>query len=71
MEVDVCSVEKNIVNKVSSEVDSAMTTFGTGVQQAILTAMESLLNSRGDLAKKSFNASSGQDANSVVPETDR
>ena len=42
-EVDVHTLEKNIVNKVRSDVDSVMTTVETRVQDGMLSATESLV----------------------------
>ena len=59
-QVDVHTLEKNIVSKVRSEIYSVMTTVQTSVQDAVLTAGESLVVPRVELAMKSANASSGQ-----------
>ena len=64
-EIDVHTLEKNFANKVRGEVDSVMTTVENRVRDAILTAIESLVIPRVELAMKSVNASSGRDENSI------
>ena len=56
-QVDMHTLEKNIVSKVRSEVNSVMTTVETRVQDAVLTAIENLLIPRVEVAMKSINAS--------------
>ena len=48
-----------------------MTTVENRVHEAILTAMESLVIPGVEIAIKSVNASSGRDADSVVPDPDQ
>ena len=64
------TLERNVVDKSRSEVDSVMTTVETRVQDAVLSAIEDLVLPRVELAMKSINASSGRDADSVVPDPD-
>ena len=52
------TLEQNIVSKVRTEVDKVMTAVKTRVQDAVLTAIESLVFLRVELAMKSANASS-------------
>ena len=47
-QVDVHTIERNIADKVRSEVDSVMTKVETRVHDAVLTAMESLVIPRID-----------------------
>ena len=63
--------EKSIVKNVRSEVDSVMTTVESRVQKAILTATESLVIPRVELAMKSVSASSGRDIDNIVPDSDQ
>ena len=42
-QVDMHTLDKNIVSKVGSEVDSLMTTIETRVQDAVMTAIKNLL----------------------------
>ena len=70
-EVDVHTLEKNIVNKVRSEVDSVMTTVETRVQDAVMTAMENLVIPTVEFAMKSANALSGNGIGSVVLDPDQ
>ena len=65
------TLEKDIVNKLHDEIISAMTTVGAKVQDATLTAMESLMIPWMGLAIIVVNASSGQDADSVVSDPDQ
>ena len=64
------TLEENIVSKVPSEVDGVMTTVETKVQDAVLTAIESLVIPRVELTMKSANASSGRspDGNLLEPD---
>ena len=64
--MDVHTLEKNIVNKLHNEVIRVMTTVETRVQDATLTAMESLIP-WVEVAINAVNASSGRDADSAVP----
>ena len=64
-------LEKNNINKVRSEVDSVMTTDKIGVQDATLSAMESLVIPMVDLAMKLVEAPSSEDADSFVPKSDQ
>ena len=57
--LDIHTLEKNIVNKVPSEVDRVMTKVETRVQDAVLTATENLVIPRVEIAKNSVNATSG------------
>ena len=70
-QVDMHTRENNIVNKVRCEVDNLMTSVETRVQDAVLTAMENLVNPRVELAMKSVNASSGRGVSNVVMDPDR
>ena len=51
--MDKHTLEKNIANKVRSEVYIVMTTFETILQDAVLTAIENLVIPRVELAMKS------------------
>ena len=59
-QVDTHTIEKTIVNKVGSEVNSVMTTVETRVQDAVLTAVEDLVILRVEQAMKSVTASTGR-----------
>ena len=65
---DVHTLEKNIVNKVRSEVDNVMTSVETRVQDAVLTAIENIVILRMELAMKSANAHSEQSVDGNVLE---
>ena len=69
-QVDMYRLEKNIVNDVRREVDSVMTTVEKRVHDAVLTAIESLVIPRIELAMKSVNASSVSGVDSVVLDPD-
>ena len=70
-QVDVHTLEENIVSKVRSEVDNMMTSGETKVQKAVLTAIENLVFPRVELAMKSANAHSGQSGDGNVLEPDQ
>ena len=55
-QVDVHTLQENIVSKVRSEVDIVMTSVETRVKDAVLTAMENLVILRVELAMESANA---------------
>ena len=55
-QVDVHTLDEDIVSKIRSEVDNVMTSVETGVQDAVLTAIENLVTPRGKLAIKIANA---------------
>ena len=57
-QMDMHTLEENIVSKVRSEVDNAMTTGETRLQDAVLTAIEKLVIPGVELAMKSAKASS-------------
>ena len=69
-QVDVHTLENNLVNKIRSEVDKVMTSVETRVQDVVLTAIENLVISRVELAMKSVNASSGRGAFNIVLDPD-
>ena len=50
---------ENSSGKIRNELDIVMTTVETRVQDAVLTAIEDLINTRVELAEKSTNASLG------------
>ena len=70
-QVDMHTLEKNIVTKVRSEVDSVMTTVETRVQDAVLTAIKNLVSARVELAMKSAKVSSGRSVDGNVLEFDQ
>ena len=49
------TLEENFVSKVRSQVDKVMTSVGTRVKYAVLTAIEILVIPRVELAMKSAN----------------
>ena len=65
-QVDMHTLDENIVSKVRSEVDNVMTT----VETRVLTAIEILVIPRVEVAMKSTNASSGRcvDGNVLDPD---
>ena len=69
--MDMYTLEKNIVDKVRSEMDCVMTTSETRVQDTVLSAIEDSVTPKAELRMKSVNASSGLDADSVVPDADQ
>ena len=56
-QVDVHTLEENILSKVRSEVDNVMTSVQTRVQDAVLIAIDNLVIPGVELAMKSANAS--------------
>ena len=70
-QTDDSQVDMHIVHKLHDEVSSVMTTVGARVQDATLTAMESLMIPWVELAINVVNASSGRDADSVMPDPDQ
>ena len=55
-QVDVHTLDETIVSKTGSEVYNVLTSVETGVQDAVLTAIENLLTPREELAIKLANA---------------
>ena len=70
-QLDVHTLEENIVNKVRSEVDILMTSVETRVQDAVLTAIEKSLIPRVKLAVRSANAPSERSVDCNVLEIDQ
>ena len=70
-QLDMHSLEKNIVNKKRSKLDSVTTVLETRVKDAVLTVIENLVIPRVELAMKSLNASSGHWVGSVVLDPDQ
>ena len=70
-QVEVHTLEKNIVNRVRCQLDSVVTTVETIVQVAILSATESLVIPRVELAMKSVNAFSEHSVDNAVPDPDQ
>ena len=68
---DVHTPEENFVRKVRSEVDVAMTSVETRIQDAVLTEIENLVNPRMELAMKSANAPSGWSVDGNVLQPDQ
>ena len=64
--MDTQAIERNFTDRVHGEVDNVVAEDETRVHDAILTAMESLVVPRVEVAMKSINASSGRDPESVV-----
>ena len=69
-QVDVHTLEENIVGKVRSEVDNVITSVETRVQDVVLTAIEDLVIPRVELAMKSANAPSRRSVDGNVLEPD-
>ena len=63
-------LEDNIVSEVRREAYSVMTKVETGVQDAILTTIQSSMIPRVELSMKSANASSGRSVDGTVLEPD-
>ena len=70
-QVDVHTLEENIVNKVRSEVDNVMTSVETRVQDKVLTAIENLVIPKVELVMKSADALSGRSVDGHVLESDQ
>ena len=70
-QVDVHTLELNIVSKVRSEVENVMTSVETRVQDAVLIAIEVLVIPRVELAVKSANMSSERSVDGNVLEPDQ
>ena len=70
-QVDMHTLEEYIVSQVRSEVDCVMTTVETKIQDAVLTAIESLVILRIELAMKSTNAFSEPNLDGNVLEPDQ
>ena len=70
-QVDVHTLEENIVSKVRSEVDNVMTTIKTRVQDPVLPAIANLVIPIVELAMKSANASSGRSVDGNVWDPDQ
>ena len=70
-QVDVHTLEENIVSKVRSQVDNVMTSVETRVQDTVVTAVENLAISRVEWAIKSGNAPSGRSIDGNVLERDQ
>ena len=69
-QVDVHTLEENIVSTVRSEVDNVMTSVKTRVQDAVLTAIENLVIPRVELAMKLANAGTERRVGGNVLEPD-
>ena len=70
-QVDEHTLEKNIVSKLQSGMKSVITTLKIRLKDAVLTAIESLIIPRVELAMKLVNASYGYGVDSVVLEPDQ
>ena len=70
-QMDMHTLEENVVCKVRSEVDCVMTSVKTRAQDAVLTAVESLVIPKEELAMKSANPSPGQNLDGNMPEPDQ
>ena len=70
-EVDMYTLEENIVSKVRSVVDNVITSVETRVQDAFLTAIENLVFPRVELDMKSANAPSERCVDGNVLEADQ
>ena len=69
-QVDMHTLKKNFVSKARSEVDSVKITFESRIQDTVLTAIESLVTPRVELAMKSTKESSGRCVDGNVLEPD-
>ena len=70
-QVDVRTLEKNIVSTVLSDVDNVMISVETRVQDAVSTAMEKLAIPRVELAMKSANAHSERSVYGIALQLDQ
>ena len=70
-QVDVRTLEEKIASKVRSDVDNVITSVGTSVQDAVLTAIEKLVIPRVELAVKSADALSERSVDGNVLEPDQ
>ena len=70
-EVDIYTLEENIVSKVRSVLDNVMTSVETRVQDALLTGIENLVIPRVEFDKKSANAPSERSVDGNVLEADQ
>ena len=70
-QVDMHTLEKNIVSKIRSDKNNVMTTVEIRVQDAVLTEIEILVIPRVELAMKLANASSGRRVDGNVLEPDQ
>ena len=70
-QVDVHTLQKNIVTEVRTEVDNMMTSVKNSVQDALLTAIENLVTPRVELAMKAANAPSGWSVADNILEPDQ
>ena len=71
LQADIHTIEENVIGKVRSEVDNVMTTDETRVQDAVLTAIETLLIPRVEMAKKSAHAAPGRSFDGDVLDLDQ
>ena len=70
-QVDVQILERNITGRIRNQVDNVVATVETRVHEAILSALESLVNQKVDLAIKLVNLSSRRDPESFLLDPDR
>ena len=70
-QVDMHTLEENIVSKVRSELDNLLTSVETIVQDTVLTAIKNLLIPIVELAMKSANAPSGRSVDGNVLDSDQ
>ena len=70
-QVNMHTLEENFFSKVRSEVDTLMTTGETRVQDAVMTALKSLVFRSVELALESVSASSGGGVGCVVLDPDQ
>ena len=70
-QVDLHTLEENIVKKVRREVDNLMTSVETRIQDAVLTAIENLVIPSVELALKSANAPSERSVDGIVLDPDQ
>ena len=69
-QVDLQALERSIIDRVRSEVDSKVATVERRVHDEMLSSMESFVIPRVHLAIKSVNASYGQDAEKFILDPD-
>ena len=69
--LDMHTPGENIFSKVRIEVDNVLLTVESRVQEAVLTAIETLLIPRVELTKKLVNVTSGRSADGDVLELDQ
>ena len=69
--INVKTLERCFIDRIDREMNNIVDTVEERIQNAILTAIDSIIAPRIELAIRSRNASSGRDANSVTANSER